>query len=197
MKIVILNATASLSSNEYSTILSEQGLIDADKIATYLAEEINPDIIYSSPYVRALQTIYPYCQKYNKKVNAECCLYPLARFDSGNYLYHDISLTSLPSYFHYLYHIIDSNYTSRVFHSNVSQRESPRLIGNRVFPFLYALKTEYQNTNKTILIVSHRDICPYFLKYFDSPEADAEHSIYIIDCLTNHHDHKHIVTSTF
>ena len=197
MKIVILNASDSLSSNEFGTILSEKGFTEADKISAILAEEIKPDIIYSSPYVRALQTIYPFCRQYKKKVNAECCLYPVSRYDNSDFYYQDLCLSSLPNYFHYLHRIINPNYISKVFHSNVSYKESPQLIGNRVFPFLYALKREYESTNKTVLIVSHRDICPYFLKFFNLEMEQIDSDIYLINLTSSHHDPLHIAMSTF
>ncbi len=197
MIIVILNACESLSSNEFMTILSKKGLEKADKISTFLADEINPDIIYSSPFVRALQTIYPFCYQNKKYINAECCLYPLNRYDRPNIYYHDTNLSSLPNYFQYLRQMLNTDYSTTVFHSNVSRKETDRHVGNRVFPFLYALKNKYQDTNKTILIISHSDIFSYILKFFKIKVNSSDHGIHVINITSSHQTHKHIAMSMF
>ena len=57
----------------YSPLL-EEGLKNAEKLK-YLIEKENIDIIFSSPFIRVLQTIEPYCLYKKKKVNIDFSLY--------------------------------------------------------------------------------------------------------------------------
>ena len=46
------------------------------------------DIIYTSPFLRTIQTILPYCKQFNKKLNVEYSLYECTndkRFNNDNY----------------------------------------------------------------------------------------------------------------
>ena len=80
MKIVILNSADSVASNTYLTTLNTIGFEKADKMVDLL-ESIKPDIIYSSPFIRALQTIYPFCKNIDSRVLPECSLYPIKKYD--------------------------------------------------------------------------------------------------------------------
>ena len=105
MKIVIVNCAISQPSNEYSTMLTKDGFEQADRYTSIL-EKLKPDIVYSSPFIRALQTIYPFCTKAKIKVRVENSLYPLERYDGEEYYTTNESLVSLPSYFCYLLEIV-------------------------------------------------------------------------------------------
>ena len=183
MKIVIVNCAISQSSNEYSTMLTKDGFEQAERYANIL-EKLKPDIVYSSPFIRALQTIYPFCAKANIKVCAECSLSPKERYDGKEYYTTNESLGSLPPHFCYLLDIIDRDYSTQLLPSNILRNELASDIGNRVFPFLYGLKRQYLDSDKTILIVTHADICPYFLRYFAVSSGEdpiQAGSIYSID----------------
>jgi len=189
MKIVILNSADSVASNTYLTTLNTIGFEKADKMVDLL-ESIKPDIIYSSPFIRALQTIYPFCKKIDSRVLPECALYPIKKYDK---LLHPFEMgnNSLPYYFSYLNTICDCDYKSKLFHSNVRSRENVQDIKNRVFPFLHFLKTEYLDTNKAIVLNTHHDLCVYMLEYFGI-EDEIVGDVYIIDIFPTHQSHKRI-----
>ena len=195
MKIVIIPSAFSMQSYEYRTILTKQGFECAENICDIL-KDLQCDIIYSSPFIRSLQTIYPFCIKNKKKVNQECSFYPINRMDNKNNYYSPAPISCSSSYFEYLTPIINKDYKSKIFHSNVRLNESDREIKNRIFPFLYSLKKTYMNTNKTIFLVIHSDICPYFLKFFNI-EDNSFQDIHIMDFNSNHRYHKHIAMSKF
>ena len=71
----------------YFTSLTDEGLENSK----LLCEEINtiqPDIILTSPFLRCIQTIYPYAKKYNKKINIDYSLYEFLEdplFTKNNY----------------------------------------------------------------------------------------------------------------
>ena len=67
----------------YSPLLPD-GLKDANKLIEHLMP-LNIDKIYSSPFKRVLQTIKPYCDKMDMKVNIEYSLYEQT-FDSDKHI---------------------------------------------------------------------------------------------------------------
>ena len=166
MKIVIINCAESQSSHEYFTMLTKNGFIQADELGAVLQDDtgsLKPDIIYASPFIRAIQTIYPYCIDNDTKVRLECSLYPVLKQDSTEY-YTDHK-TKLPSHFRYLVPIVDRDYNTELFHTNVKGAETDIDVNNRIKPFLYNLKKRYSDTDKTVLIVTHIDTIPYMLEY--------------------------------
>ena len=70
MKIIALRHGLRFDSALYFTPLTAEGLIQADNLVEPL-KELNIDTIYCSPFLRTLQTIYPYCIETNKTVNIE------------------------------------------------------------------------------------------------------------------------------
>ena len=87
-------------------------------------------------------------------------------FNNKNYR-HSISEYDKFERFKDLKSIINYNYESCVFVSNIKFPEQEINIRNRVFPFIYNLCKKYKNTNKTILIVSHMSICNFIKKVFN------------------------------
>ena len=61
--------------DNFFTMLNELGLRQADKLDTFIKNI--PDIIFSSPHLAAIQSIFPICDKYSVNVNIECALYPI------------------------------------------------------------------------------------------------------------------------
>ena len=195
MRIVILTAADSLPSKDFSTMLSHKGFNQADKLVSIL-HSINPDVIYASPFLRSLQTIYPFCNSYKRKLNAECSLYPLERFDAKE-SYINPAISEHYNFFSYIFDIVDDRYHTRVFPNNILRNETSRDIGNRIFPFLYDIKKQYSKSDKTILLVTHADICPYMLDYLNVHHGDViDGSLYLLNYPLNHrHDRKHTAVS--
>ena len=67
MKLYAVRHEKRFSSPVYETELTPIGKQNAISLSEKI-NAINPDYIYVSPFVRTLQTIEPYCQKYNKKI---------------------------------------------------------------------------------------------------------------------------------
>ena len=79
MKIIIIsNDKINKIDNDVSfyDMLTQEGLDDADKITELFKNKEKPEVIFSSPYISSLQTIYPYCIKNNLMVNIDYALYP-------------------------------------------------------------------------------------------------------------------------
>ena len=81
MKLYILRHEDRTMDLTFFSPLTKTGLENSVELIKYLEnEKIN--IIYSSPYIRTLQTIYPYTKKYNFKTRLEYSLGELYQEDN-------------------------------------------------------------------------------------------------------------------
>ena len=72
MKIYILRHEERPSDCSFFTPLTKQGLINAKQLVLDINKQnINIDLILSSPFIRTLQTIYPYATNKKLKINLE------------------------------------------------------------------------------------------------------------------------------
>lgn len=157
MKLYILVNSSETLPGDFDSQLDKCGLDMADSIVSKLSS-LTIDDIYSSPFLTSLQTIYPYCYKYNRMVNVECAFSNIRPEENPNY-YRQHS-----NGYSYILGIINPNYKTKVFSNNISICEEDQDIINRVFPILYKLcKTSEKNT----LIVTHQSILNYILYFFD------------------------------
>lgn len=67
MKVYVMRHEQRYINPQFFTELTETGKNNAIKLAEKL-NDLQINNIYSSPFIRTLQTVYPYCKKYNKKV---------------------------------------------------------------------------------------------------------------------------------
>jgi broad specificity phosphatase PhoE len=151
MKIYVVRHEKRYESPTFFTSLTNDGIDDADKLANQL-NNIDFDYIYSSPFLRTIQTVYPYCVKYNKKINIDYSLYECTndhRFTEKNY-HHDISsLTKfIPEINNYL-----NEYKSLI--DKIIFPETKKNYLERLTTFTDTIIQKYKNTNKKILFVTH------------------------------------------
>ena len=186
MKFIIIRHGNRFESPLYFTPLTMKGLEQADNLVAKLPEV---DIIYSSPFLRTLQTVYPYCIENDKTVNVENIFYESLDDDAFNcYNYRHRPQELYNSYPH-LSSIINEEYKSKLFVSNISCQETKEDVKNRVFPFIYKLCQKYKNSETVILIVTHGTICNAIKRFFDenvsfsNPVEEAEP--FIIDVPLN------------
>jgi broad specificity phosphatase PhoE len=142
----------------YFTSLTEEGLENS----SFLSEEINriqPDIIYCSPFLRCLQTIYPYAKKNNKKVSIEYALYEFLEdplFTQYNYKHEH---TELYEEYPELEEIVNNEYQPHHTLQHITFPENTfTQLNRRLIPFIDYLDETYTGTNIKILIVSHGSI---------------------------------------
>tara|TARA_B100001094_G_C18168406_1_gene793596 strand:+ start:79 stop:627 length:549 start_codon:yes stop_codon:yes gene_type:complete len=141
----------------YSPLLID-GLYNSNKLK-YILENLNINFIFSSPFIRCLQTVKPYCLLCNLNVNKEIGLYEsidFSIFDKDNY---KIDITENDKEFS----IINKNYNSYI---NLDEIE-PENIGSRILKFKKYLLDKYMNTDYNILLVSHQTPINYFLERDD------------------------------
>jgi|TARA_B110000008_G_scaffold232424_1_gene235974 broad specificity phosphatase PhoE len=166
MKIIALRHGLRFDSALYFTPLTAEGLVQADNLVEILKDE-KIDIIYCSPFLRTLQTIYPFCIENNKKVNVENTFYECLNSNEFNYYNYRHNPRELDNTYPHLSSIIDHNYNSQLFVSNISYIETSEKVRNRVFPFIHNLCQKYKKTDKVFLIVTHGTIVNTIKKYFN------------------------------
>ena len=158
MKVILLRHEKREDYSGYFSNLTDDGLKDSFKLEKKLSK-MNIDKIYSSPFVRTLQTIFPYALKQNKKVNVEYALY--------EYKHNPYFLTEPQIYEvkdmnnEYINHIINKRYKSYVNKDedfNFQLLENETHLENRVKKFLDYLKSNKTLKNKTLLIVTHKGV---------------------------------------
>ena len=166
MKFIIL--TNEDTSNEYKNnntvlkstdMLSKKGFENSDLLETLIPE--SPDLIFASPYISTLQTIYPYCINNNKNVNIDYSLFPCEHKGVERTRY------NIFKNHNYLCDIINKTYLGTILSNNISKNESIFDIKNRLSPFLHKITTELKKTNTIVLIVAQQCICRLILNSFN------------------------------
>jgi broad specificity phosphatase PhoE len=157
MKLILLRHEKRELYPGFYSKLTEEGLKDSNKLVKKL-NKLSIDVIYSSPFVRTLQTIHPYCKKNNVKINIEYALHeyrhnPYFIFENKIYKIKDINNNNLTN-------IIDKTYKSlfKINQFNTSSLETEIILNNRLQLFLTYLKNNKELKNKNILIVTHKGI---------------------------------------
>ena len=165
MKITIVQCCNSIDSNDLLSTLTERGFSEADNLISVL-DSIKPDKIFCSPFLRTLQTIYPYCIEHNKYINIDYALLPINKVDVNdestlliNY-YREIQ-----EYFYYITAIINNEYKSSIYSNNVKIDEDKIDITNRIYTFLYSICKSYKDTNKNIALVVDKNIIPFLVRH--------------------------------
>jgi broad specificity phosphatase PhoE len=153
MKIILLRHEERYSDIGFFSNLTDNGIINACKLPKKL-KKYKIDHIFSSPFIRTIQTIFPYCDKYNKKINIE---YGLYEYIHNLYFllvqwYHDIEDIKDND----LHTIINKNYKTNVTKDDFSILETEEDLAKRIKKFIDFLKQNYND--KTILLVSHMGI---------------------------------------
>ncbi len=150
MKLYVLRHERRGSDASFYSPLLKEGLDNSEKLVTYLDNE-KIDLIFSSPFKRTLQTVKPYCDKKNLKINVEFSLYEKMHKDFFNKNTYKMNIQENDDE----YYLINKNYES--FHKMENLIYHPKFndIKNRTNKFVNHLINKYKNTNYNILLVSH------------------------------------------
>jgi broad specificity phosphatase PhoE len=136
----------------FESSLTARGLCNAVRLVDKLVP-LHIDTIYASPFLRVMQTIYPYCKATQKKVHIENALYE--SMDSLLFHKHNSSYTwcDLPPRFHDIVH--KHNYSSLC--HTVKLYESFEDVCERVRPFVEHLQHQqkHNTTDHNVLLVTH------------------------------------------
>jgi broad specificity phosphatase PhoE len=155
MKIYLLRHEERFEPPAFYTNLTPNGLENSVKLKDILNKE-KIDIIYSSPFLRVLQTIMPYCLENNlqQKVNVEYSLYETMQdncFIKGN---HKIELKNTDKEFL----LANPDYMSFITINAIKCPEENIDVKMRVNMFMRYIFNKYQYSNLNILIASHAGV---------------------------------------
>lgn len=159
MKIYILRHEDRTQDATFFSPLTKLGLDNAEKLIEPL-EKLNIKHIYSSPFVRTLQTIYPFSKKNNIKVKLE---YGLSELQNEDIIPKKSYQVRLPEYMAELFNY-EPNYKEKVEPENLIYPEKEINVLSRVRSILKHIVTIHGETDDNILIVTHQTVCRTILK---------------------------------
>ena len=160
MKIINLIHCESNEKPLFSTNLTPQGFKQAESLVNKLTN-LKIDIVFCSPFIRTVDTIFPYINENNILLNLENSLMEYLDLDihTKESIQYDFN-----TYKQNIQPIINKNYTSFLPLENVKIHEIEEQLHKRTSNFLNFLKHNYNNKN--ILLVSHMSTCNSLKKYF-------------------------------
>jgi 2,3-bisphosphoglycerate-dependent phosphoglycerate mutase len=158
MKIYLLRHEDRTMDLTFFSPLTKNGLDNSKNLIKFLEKEkINS--IYSSPYIRTLQTIYPYAKKYNLETKLEYSLTEL--YQEENIPKKSYQIT-LPEYISDSFNY-DKDYNSLIIPNNINFPEDLKDFNKRIKNFLKNIIKDNYSTDKNILLVTHQGVIDLIL----------------------------------
>jgi len=182
MKLYILRHEEKIPDSSFYTPLSEKGLENADKLIEILKKE-NINNIYCSPFIRILQTICPYTNKYNIPIKIE---YGLSEINSTDIIAPRSKHQKLPEYISNLFNI-DKSYKSIINYNETKYPENIDDIKKRIKKIIKTIIDKYKDTDEKIVLVTHKVLCNTILKvilnsvYFKKNISDKDKNMIMTD----------------
>ena len=147
MIVLLRHCERDMNNQMFDSLLLEEGLLNSETNVVNQLEKYDFDYIYSSPYIRCLQTLKPYIKFYNKSVNIDYNL--CESFDNikdKSQIFRE--LTTLEEL---EYNVIGTSYTSDL------------IVKSRVKCFIDNLNKNHSDQD-TILICTHECIIKEILQ---------------------------------
>ena len=159
MEIYILRHEDRTMDASFFAPLTKEGLDKSVELIKILKKE-KIDKIFSSPFIRTLQTIYPYSKSIDKKINLE---YSLSEIQHPHIIPEKSYQITLPLYlcesFNY-----NPKYVSMLNPKDHTYPEDEKIVENRIKTFLKKLVTDNINSDNIIILVTHQIVCNTILK---------------------------------
>jgi len=144
----------------YQTELTDHGKLDAEMTLKPVLEGLKIDAVYSSPFVRTIQTIYPYCKANDIRVRCDNGLY---EFLAVGYFTKTHTIDEIKD--HNLKSIIDKKYKSCIpvtelkYESRSHMRKRIRkFLSEKLHPSSGAFGRVFTVAEDNILLVSHQSV---------------------------------------
>lgn len=163
MKIYILRHEDRPQDCSFFVPLTELGLENSFKIAEKLKEE-KINLIFSSPFIRTLQTIYPYVKDTNNNINLE---YGLSEFHHPDIIPAKAVGISLPEYLSKSFRY-NPDYKTIIKPTDITYPEKNKDVNTRTKRVLRDIISKYYETNNNIILVSHQNTCNAILQIVNS-----------------------------
>lgn len=151
MRIYLLRHEMRFANPQFDTSLTEIGKQNAKNLVKLL-ENINLNIIISSPFVRTIQTVEDYLNKYNTKINID---YALNESLSNTQIFDKTDIRPLNENM-YGYNYFNLTYNPVVKYEDLVLGESYDDIKYRTYKLIQNLINNKDLTGKNILLVSHQ-----------------------------------------
>jgi len=159
MKIYILRHEDRTTDASFFSPLTEKGLDNSNNLIKYL-DQLGITKIYCSPYIRTMQTIYPFLKKNNLKINLD---YGLIEIQHPSIIPPKSVNVQLPSYIARQFNA-DNTYTSFIKPTEISYPENDIQLEIRTKKILKNIITKHHKSNDNILLVTHQGLCKNMLK---------------------------------
>jgi 2,3-bisphosphoglycerate-dependent phosphoglycerate mutase len=159
MKIYILRHEDKTQDATFFSPLTSIGLGNAEKLVSKI-EKLNIDVVYSSPYLRTLQTIAPFIKKTNKTIKLE---YGLSEINHPDLIPKNSFQVRLPEYIAKTFNY-ENNYKEIIPVEELSYPEDDDMVMKRIKKVLHNIISKYSNTEKSVLLVTHQCVCRNLLK---------------------------------
>jgi broad specificity phosphatase PhoE len=159
MKIYILRHEDRTMDGTFFSPLTQDGLENSIKLIEILNTH-KIDTIYSSPFIRTLQTVLPYAKSKKLKINLE---HSLSEIQHPHLIPVKSYQINLPQYIAEQFNY-NPNYTSYLDPAYHIYPEDEKCVAARVKKFISKLVKEMADKNNNILIVTHQIVCNCLLK---------------------------------
>lgn len=172
MKIYILRHEDRPQDCTFFSPLTEIGLRNAKRLIPVLKEN-NINLIFSSPFIRTLQTVNPFLKETNQTVNIE---YGLSEIHHPDIIPPKSVGLILPGYLakHYNY---NPEYISFIKHNEIKYPENTKDCQNRMMKVIKHIIGKYYKTNLNILIVTHQGLCDTMIKIINKFSSDYKQKL--------------------
>jgi len=172
MKLYILRHEDRTMDLTFFSPLTKNGLEKSIDLIDHLEKErINS--VYSSPYIRTLQTIFPYSKKYNLKPKLDYSITEL--YQEENIPKKSYQIT-LPQYIAETFNY-DDEYKSLTMPTNIKFPEDIKLFNNRIKYFLKNIIGNNYNTNKNILLVTHQGVIDIIMRLIGKRDSKLKEKV--------------------
>ena len=159
MKLYILRHEDRTMDLTFFSPLTKNGLEKSNELINYLEKE-KIDTVFSSPYIRTLQTIYPYSRKHNLKPKLDYSLGELYQEDNIPKKSYQITLPEyIAESFNY-----DEEYKSTMMPNDVQFPENIKFFNKRIKTLLKSIIKNNYNTDKKILLVTHQGVIDIIIR---------------------------------
>ena len=155
MKLFILSNEIEKSEDPtFNTSLSEEGKNNFMNKTMNILKSIEFDEIYSSPFIKTLETIYPFVLSSKNKIKIDYSLSDVIndkRFKENPNL--NLTVEQKKNF------LVDKNYNSLWNPATLKYKERNMQVKHRLKMFLSFLNSKYEKKDLKILICTHQNIC--------------------------------------
>ena len=169
MKIFILRHEDRTQDATFFSPLTELGLEKSNELIELL-KELNINKIYSSPFIRTLQTIYPYTKYMNYKINLD---YSLAELQHPDLIPPNSYQVTIPTYIANSFNY-NKGYTSLMSPIDYEYPENINSLDKRVKNFLERILKNHSSSDDSVLLVTHQGVCNTILNIIGNSKDRKE-----------------------